>query len=80
MLEEVGSTDEGQLKTVLVMMLDPETRRHTVGAQRKEYRDLRLAVDEFLSAVNVNDLEGEPRKKGYWAIRGDGGPMVRRRG
>ena len=45
------------------MMLDPETRRHTVGAQRKEYRDLRAAVDEFLSAVNVNDPEGEGRKK-----------------
>ena len=36
--EEVGKIDEGQLKTIVTAMLDDETRRHTVAAQRADIR------------------------------------------
>lgn len=63
MAEEVAKVEETQLKTVLVMMLDDETRKHTVGAQRRGYKELRAAVDGFLSAVNVGEVEVGTRKR-----------------
>ena len=45
--------DEEQLKTVLTMMLDEHTMRYTAKEQRGSYAELRRAVNEFLSVVNV---------------------------
>ena len=56
-VEEVNTVDEEQLKTVLTMMLDDETRRYTAKEQRGTYAELRRAVNEFLSVVNVVGVE-----------------------
>ena len=55
--EEVKEVDEEQLKTVLTMMLDEDTRRYTAKEQRGSYAELRRAVNEFLSVVNVVGVE-----------------------
>lgn len=61
---DVTTVEDAELRTILAMMLDPETRRHTVGAQRKGYKELREAVDEFVNAVNVGGMDlGEFRGK-----------------
>ena len=39
------------------MMLDDETRRYTAKEQRGTYAELRRAVNEFLSVVNVVGVE-----------------------
>ena len=56
-VEEVKEVDEEQLTAVLTMMLDEETRRYTAKEQRGSYPELRKAVNEFLSVVNVVGVE-----------------------
>ena len=72
--EEVGHVDEGQLKTTLVMMLDGETRKYTVVAQRKGYEELREGVNEFLRAVHVGEVDVSGGKKDVAAIGMCGDP------
>ena len=56
-VEEIKMVGEEQLKTVLTMMQDDETRRYTAKEQRWAYAELRREASEFLSVVSVVGVE-----------------------
>jgi hypothetical protein len=73
-LEEIGrqKVEEEQMKTIVVMMLDEETRKHTVAAQKGDHKLLRYAVDDFVGAVaaGMERLEGKQAVGGQEAEEG----------